>query len=229
METVLNVIRKALDEGRTTLSEHESMEILRSYGVPVTREVEVSQPAQLAAALKEIGYPLVMKASSAEILHKTEAGLVRLDVRNEKEAYAAFQDILTRMEGKEKVVLVQEMVQSRRELMAGMIRDPQFGPSAMFGLGGIFAEILQDVSFRVAPLETEDAMEMMGEIRASRILGGVRGLPPADVEKLSEILVSLGRIGLDNPWIQEIDINPIVLAGKDPVAVDALVVLKKSD
>ncbi len=221
----MNVIQKALQEGRNTLSEHESKELLSAYKIPVTREKVVKDHEEFLAAIHEIGYPLVIKGSSPELTHKTEQGLIKVDIRNDEEAQDAFQEIISNMEGQQKAVLVQEMVRGSRELMVGMTRDSQFGPCVMFGLGGIFTEILKDVSFRVAPIERRDAMEMMQEIKSSRILGEIRGMPAADLEQLSEILVRVGEIGLENDDIKEIDINPVILSGSKPMAVDALVVL----
>jgi succinyl-CoA synthetase beta subunit len=142
-----------------------------------------------------------------------------------EEADAAFEDFMSRMEGKDKSLLVQEMVRGSRELVVGMTRDPQFGPCVMFGLGGIYTEILRDVSFRVAPLEKRDALQMTQDIRGRKILEGIRGMPPADMEMLCQILLKVGQIGLENGMIKEIDINPLILRGSKPVAVDALVVL----
>jgi len=159
------------------------------------------------------------------LAHKTEQGLVFLDIRNDQEAEAAFQNAMARMAESDKAVLVQEWVKGRRELVAGMTRDPQFGPCVMFGLGGIFTEVLKDISFRVAPIEKRDALEMAGEIKSHKILDKVRGMPAANMETLCEILITVGRIGLENPGVKEIDINPLILSGADPVAVDALVVL----
>jgi hypothetical protein len=132
---------------------------------------------------------------------------------------------MNNMKDPQKAVLVQELVRGSRELMVGMTRDAQFGPCVMFGLGGIFTEILKDVSFRVAPIEKRDAKEMMQEIKGHKILENVRGMPAADLEELSEILIRVGEIGLDNDAIKEIDVNPLILSGGNPVAVDALVVL----
>ena len=219
------ILEKALREKRTTLSEHESKEFLRTYGIPVTREVELRDPGELEKALQEIPFPLVMKASSPKIAHKSERGLVRTDIRTLEEARETFRDITARMGEADGAVLVQEMVRGQRELMVGLVRDPQFGPCVMFGLGGIFTEILQDVAFRVAPLEPRDAIEMIREIRAHKILEAVRGLPAADTDLLSHILVTVGNIGLENDKIREIDINPMILSGSRPVAVDALIVL----
>jgi acetyl-CoA synthetase (ADP-forming) len=151
--------------------------------------------------------------------------MVVVDVRNDLEATEAFSAINRAMKGIDGRVLVQEYVKGPRELMVGMIRDPQFGPCVMFGLGGIFTEILRDVSFRLAPIDQREAVEMMREIKGHKILDAIRGMMAADQEKLAEILIRVGQIGLDYPAVKEIDINPLIIAGSDPIAVDALVVV----
>ena len=220
------ILEKAIREGRKTLSEYESKDLLKSYGIPVTREILARSREECMKAAQAIGYPLVLKGCSPHLAHKTEKGLVRVDIRSEQEAVLAFDDLTSRMEENEKDILVQEMVKGPRELVAGMTRDPQFGPCVMFGLGGIFTEILRDIAFRVAPLEKRDALDMTQEIKAHKILGAVRGMPAADLDLLCDILVKVGEIGLENEFIQEIDINPLILSGAKPVAVDALIVLK---
>ncbi|RLB15700.1 MAG: carboxylate--amine ligase [Deltaproteobacteria bacterium] len=225
----MKIIEKALKDGRNTLSEHESKQLLIAYNIPVTREILVEDRKELISALDEIGFPLVMKGSSSSITHKTEKGLIRVDIRDEKEAGEAFEDIMGKMDGQGEGVLVQEMVKGARELVVGLTRDPQFGPCVMFGLGGIFTEILKDISFRVAPLEKKDALDMMQEIKGRKILEAVRGMEAADLDTLAQILVTVGKIGLENHEIKEIDINPLILAGSRPVAVDALVVLDQKE
>ena len=223
----MRIIKKALEEGRTTLSEYESKQVLTEYQIPVTREIWVNNVTDLREAVRDIGFPLVIKGCSAEISHKTEKGLIKVDIRNEKEARTAFEEIMTHMKGTDDAVLIQEMVKGQRELVAGMTRDPQFGPCVMFGLGGIFTEILKDISFRVAPLERRDALEMMQEIKGHKILGTVRGMEAVDLDILAQVLIDVGRIGLENDEIKEIDINPVIISGNKPVAVDALIVLEK--
>ena len=222
----MDIIEKAIKEGRTTLSEHESKAVLRAYNIPVTREMEVGDEKSLLKAVRDLGFPIVLKGSSPDLSHKTEHGMVRIDIRDEQEATAAFHEIMDKLKGDGGRVLVQEMVKGERELVVGLTYDDRFGPCVMFGLGGIFTEILKDVSFRVAPIEKRDAMEMMKEIKARKILDSVRGMPAADLDKLSDILIAVGTIGLEQEAIKEIDINPVILAGSNPVAVDALVVLK---
>jgi acetyl-CoA synthetase (ADP-forming) len=211
---------------QTVLSEYESKRLLSSYGIPVTRERLVSQREDVAPACNEIGFPLVMKGCAAEFTHKTEKALVRLDVRTHGEALDVFDQIapiVSPFAGG--AVLVQEMVKGSRELMAGLTRDTQFGPCVMFGLGGIFTEILKDVSFRLAPLSRRDAAEMTAEIKGARILEGIRGMAPVDRSALEDILIALGRMGVENPRIQEVDVNPLIIRDGLPVAVDALVVM----
>ena len=223
----MEILDKALKEGRNTLSEYESKVILASYQIPVTREIMAESSDEVITAAHEIGYPVVMKGCAPDITHKTEKGLIRTDIRDDREALDTFNDIMAGMNGiKGAAALVQEMIRGKRELVVGLIRDPQFGPCVMFGLGGIFTEILKDVSFRLAPLEKRDALEMMGEIKAHKILDAIRGMDAVDREILSEMLINVGRIGTENDTIKEIDINPVIISGSRPIAVDALIGLE---
>ncbi len=225
MSDYQKIIEMALAEGRTSLSEFESKQILRAYDIPTAREIEVKEKETFLKAVHDIGFPLVIKGCSPHLSHKSEEGLVKLDIRNEKEANDAYQDLSSALSNKGGTILVQEMVSGSRELMVGMTRDPQFGPSVMFALGGIYTEILKDTSFRVAPLTKSDALEMMKEIRGHRIIEEIRGMPAADLDQFSDILIKVGQIGLENEAINEIDINPIILSGGQPIAVDALIIL----
>ena len=226
MEEHVKIIDDALNEDRSRLSEYESKLVLASYGLPVTIERLAKNHEELDKAAAEIGYPLVIKASSHDIAHKTEKGLIRVDVRNDEEAKIAFDEIWETMQGAGNAVLIQEMIKGQRELVVGLTRDPQFGPCVMFGLGGIFTEILDDTAFRVAPLERFDALDMMKDIKARKILDAVRGLEAVDRNTLAEMLITVGRIGIENDNINEIDINPVIISHGKPVAVDALVVLE---
>jgi len=221
----VNIINDALSEGRSRLSEYESKRLLAAYGLPVTAEKLAINAEELIKAAAEIGYPLVIKACSADIAHKTEKGLIRVDVRNDQEALTAFDEIMAGMNGAGKAILVQQMIRGQRELVVGLTRDPQFGPCVMFGLGGIFTEILEDTVFRVAPLQKRDALDMMQEIKAHKILEAVRGLEAVDRQLMADILITVGQIGIENDRIKEIDLNPVIIANGKPVVVDALVVL----
>jgi len=226
-DKAVKIIQAALRKGRKTLSEYEAKQVLAAYDIPVSREVLVKDKARLDAALGKIGFPLVMKGCSADIAHKTEKGLIHVDIRTVTEARKAFRDIMAGLEGFDGGALIQEMIKGRRELVMGLTRDPQFGPCVMFGLGGIFTEILQDISFRHAPLEARDAREMMQEIRGHKILDAVRGMEAADKQRLTGMLINIGRIGLEIPEVSEIDLNPVILSWANPVVVDALVILKQ--
>jgi acyl-CoA synthetase (NDP forming) len=220
------IIQAARAASQTTLSEYDSKRVLKLYGVPTSKEVLVTSQAAAKTAASKIGYPVVLKACSADATHKTELGLVAVGLGTAKEFMEAFRLIKKRAgPDYDGAWLVQEMVSGQREVMIGMVRDAQFGPSVMFGLGGIFTEILEDVSFRVAPVRKRDALDMMAAIRAHRILGAVRGMKPVDRDLMAQSIMALGRIGLDFPEISEIDVNPMIIRGSRPVAVDGLIVL----
>jgi len=227
VEVGMELIERALKKGQKRLSEYDSKQLLEKYGFPVVKEKLVdSRPAAVKAA-KEIGLPVVLKACSPEVSHKTEKKLIEVDLRTLKEVERAYEGIVkragsTNLDG----ILVQEMVKGSRELVIGMIRDAQFGPCVMFGLGGIFTEVLKDVSFRIAPLEKRDALEMAQEIKGAPILGAFRGMQPVDMELLSSLLINAGRLGLENEAVKEMDANPLIISGNKPIVVDALVVLE---
>jgi acetyl-CoA synthetase (ADP-forming) len=222
----MQIIEQAFKEGRKTLSEYESKQLLARYGVPITREILVQERKELSAAAVEIGFPLVMKGCSPDISHKTEMGMIKVDIRSETEASAAFDEIMAKINPNRGGVLVQEMVGGKRELMVGMTRDAQFGPCVMFGLGGIFTEVLKDVSFRLAPLEQRDAVEMMREIKGHKILEAIRGMQAVDLDLMAQVIINVGRLGVENEKIKEVDVNPLIINKGRPVAVDALVVLE---
>ena len=222
-----DLVDRAVNEGRTALSEFEAKQVLAAYDIPIPAENLVSDRQGLETAIAGIGTPLVMKGCSAEVAHKTEKNLIRVDIRNQVEAEQAFNEIMSALDGVDGGVLVQQLVPGRRELVVGMTRDPQFGACVMFGLGGIFTEILEDIAFRKAPIDKREALKMMQEIKGRRILEAVRGMEAADTDLLADMLVRVGEIALDMEAVAEIDINPVILSGSRPVAVDALMVLKK--
>lgn len=220
------LVKQALDANRKTLSEYESKKLLATYGIPITREKMVNDWGEARTAAKDLGYPVVLKACGPSVSHKTERGLVRVDIRDEDELEEAFNYLrpLAQKEGAN--ILIQEMVDGDREFVLGLIRDPNFGPCIMLGLGGIFAEVLADVAFRVAPIGQNDAFEMQKELKSHKLLGEFRGKPKVDQRVLSRCLIALGEIAEDFPHVKEIDINPIIIRGDGkPVAVDSLVVL----
>jgi biotin carboxylase len=234
MTEIDHIIGSAVRQNRKTLSEWESVRLLTGFGIPMARGIFANSWDEVRTAAESIGYPVVLKACSPEVSHKTEGGLVAVDLRNEAELKPAFQRISGASPDKGGGFLVQERIKGRRELVMGMIRDPQFGPCVMFGLGGIFTEILGDVTFRPAPLSEADAREMISEIKGHAILGAIRGMTAVDPGSLTACLVAMGRIGMECGEIQAVDVNPLIVEdrgpetgqGSRPVAVDALVILK---
>jgi len=223
---IMPTLKTLLQDGGRNLSEFESKKVLASYNIPVTNEMILSDAGDLQEAVKKIGYPMVLKACSSEILHKTEKGLVHTGITNLDEAKSAYDFIIEGMEKTGGDVLAQEMIKGKRELVVGLIRDPQFGPCVMFGLGGIFTEVLKDVSFRVAPVSRGDALDLMEDIRGKKILDSFRGMPPVDRDLLADIITAVGKIGIDHDMVQEIDINPLIISEGKPIAVDAAIILK---
>ena len=209
-----------------TLSEFRSMELASRYGVPFARQEWASDADAAVTAADAVGYPVVVKLCGDAIAHKTERDLVRLGLANADAVRAAAADLLGRAlpEDGEVGLLVAEQVQGRRELLAGLFRDPQFGPCVTLGLGGVLTEALDDVVFAKAPLSRAEARGLVEALRTARILTEpFRGEPPADLDALADLLVALGRLGVERPEVQSVDLNPVILRGADPVAVDALV------
>ncbi|PKN37050.1 MAG: carboxylate--amine ligase [Deltaproteobacteria bacterium HGW-Deltaproteobacteria-2] len=221
----MDVIKKAVKEGRKTLSEYESRLVIESAGVFVAAAALTKTKEEAIREAEAMGYPVVMKGCSAELSHKTEAGMVALNITDSDQVAQVFDELTSKAKNLDGI-LVEKMVRGSREFVIGLSRDPSFGPCVMFGLGGIFTEALKDVTFRVAPLTREDALEMIDEIKTKKLLGEFRGSPAVDRESLAKALVGVGDLGIKYDSIAEIDINPLIICGDKPVAVDALVVLK---
>lgn len=227
------IVKRILEQGRFRLSEHEAKSVLQAYGIPITQEQVVHGPEELNQALRSFSWPVVLKIDSPDILHKTEAGLVALNCHDLEEAQAAYRRLIQRAQRRYPQaqingVLIQEMIGDAIECIVGMRRDEQFGPAIMFGLGGIFVEIFQDVTLRVAPLTPQDAEQMVRGIKGYEILAGARGRPPANVEAIEDVLLRLSRLALDlDEYVVEIDINPLMVGsvGRAAKAADALMLL----
>ena len=221
----MDVIKEALKNGRTALNEYQSKQFCAGFGIPVCREVMVDNADLAVVEANKLGFPVVLKASGEKLLHKTEVGGIALDLKSEVEVRKESERILS-IPGCE-ALLVQEMIVGHRELACGLVRDTEFGPCVMFGMGGILTEVFQDVTFRVAPLTAWDSHQMVRTIKNARILESSRGQPACDIDSLTQILLALSRIGLQYRNISSIDLNPLVVRVKDgkPVAVDALVSL----
>jgi acetyl-CoA synthetase (ADP-forming) len=208
-----------------TLSEFESKQLLREYGIATTPEHLASDPERAVAAATQLGFPVVLKLCGRAIAHKTERELVRLNLSDAAAVRTAATELLTRKrpEDGDAQLLVQAMVRGRREIIVGLIRDPQFGPCVMLGLGGILAEAMRDVVFRMAPLSRADADDMVGDLQAAHLLGAFRSEPSVDRDALAQVLIAVGRIGLERDAVRSLDINPLIVRGASPIAVDALV------
>lgn len=222
---MLDVIEKAVKEGRKTLSEYESRLVIESAGVFVAAAALTRTKEEAIREAETMGYPVVLKGCSADLSHKTEAGMVALNITDAEQVAQIFDELTGKAKNLDGI-LVEKMVRGNREFVIGLTRDSSFGPCVMFGLGGVFTEALKDVTFRVAPLSKEDAMEMINEIKTKKLLGEFRGSPAVDRKALVRALVGIGDLGARYDAIAEIDINPLIICGDKPVAVDALVILK---
>ena len=223
-----DLIRSGLNKGRRALSEYESKQLLGLYGIPVTRE-ELSHSADEAVSLaKDLGFPVALKACSAELMHKSDRGGIELSLRSEGDVREAYGRIIQGIDLELDGVLVQEMVPGQRELVVGLNRDSQFGPCVMLGIGGIMTEVFQDTIFRMAPFDTVEAKDMAEELRFKVILGAFRGQKPVDTDMLCRVLIAVGQIGLELEAVSELDINPMIITPEGRlVAADALVVLRR--
>jgi acetate---CoA ligase (ADP-forming) subunit beta len=225
------IINQAKKEGRKALLETEAKTICMEYGIPVTKFKLALNEKEAAKHADEIGYPVVLKIVSSDIIHKSDAGGVIVNLKNPSEVTNAYKKIIENVKkynAKAKIVgvLVQEMAPQSTEVIVGAIKDPQFGQTIMFGLGGIFVEILKDVNFRIAPITTEDAKEMITELKAYPLLKGYRNTPPADIDAIVNILCNTSRLVMDNPEIKELDLNPIMAYQKGAKTVDARIILE---
>jgi acetate---CoA ligase (ADP-forming) subunit beta len=224
------ILEKARAEARTALTEIESKELMKIAGIPVA-ESRLARDKQEAGTLsKEMGFPVVMKIVSPDIIHKTDSGGVKLNIGDAEQAEKAFAEIIAAANkhipgAKITGVSVQKMATPGIEVIIGMTRDPQFGPVIMFGLGGVMVEVMKDVSFRIVPLSPKDAREMITEIKGHPLLTGYRGSPPADIKCLEDLLQKVSAFAGCNPAVKEIDLNPVIVYPSNAIAVDARVIL----
>ena len=213
------------------LTEVEAKKLLKEAGIPVI-ETRLAKTKQEALSIsRETGFPVVLKIISKDIIHKSDAGGVKVGLASARQVGNAYSEMIASI--KEKIpeariegVSVQRMATSGVELIIGMNKDPQFGPVIMFGLGGILVEVLKDISFRLVPVSRRDAAEMVREIKGYALLQGYRGQKPVDIPRLEETIVKVSDFIENNPQIQELDINPLFAAGKNIVAADARIVLE---
>lgn len=224
---VEKIIKQSLAEGRDQLTTLESIDVLDAYGIRACKYGLATDEEQVAKLGNEIGYPVVMKMSSKTTSHKTDVGGVRVNIQSEEQLRAEYQDLIAKLtekgllEGLEGVI-IQEMVKGSREMVCGIATDPQYGPMMMFGLGGVFIEVLKDVNFRIAPLTDIDAKEMIKSVKSYKLLEGARGTKPAQIDQIEETLLRLSQLVSDYSFIDELDINPLLISEKtgEGIAVD---------
>ena len=231
--TLKEILNKAREEKRVVLTEIEAKEILSQAGINCT-ETRLATTKDAAVALsEEIGYPVVLKISSVDITHKSDAGGVKVNLKDKAAVEKAYDEIMASctagypdadIEG----ISVQGMAKAGTEVIIGMTKDPSFGPVLMFGLGGIFVELLKDVAFRIVPLDKNDASEMINEIKGKKLLEGYRGQDPADIPFLEDMLLKLSELVDKTEGIAEIDMNPVFAYKQGAVVVDARIILEAS-
>ena len=231
MNQTAKIIHQAKKENRKALLEPEAKTICAEYGIPVNKFQLAKTEKEASTYADEIGYPIVLKIVSPDIIHKSDAGGVKVNLKNSQEVAATYRQIIEnakkyKADAKIVGVLVQEMAPQSTEVIVGAIKDPQFGQTIMFGLGGIFVELLKDVNFRVAPITAEDAKEMITQLKAYPLLNGYRNTPPADIDALVSILCSVSRLVMENPEIKELDLNPVMAYPKGAKTVDARIILE---
>ncbi len=240
MKVAKKIFDTARSENRNYVLENEAKDIMKAYGIPIPPYETATTVEEAVTKSKKIGFPVVVKILSKDILHKSDAGGVKVNIKDETAVRKAFEEIManSRKYGSEKGiqvdlsrgVLISKFADMGTEVIVGVTRDPQFGHALMFGLGGIFVEVLKDVTFRLIPLTEADAREMVMEIKAAKILEGVRGQPARDVDALVKIMLDISKMIQENPEIHELDCNPVFLyeKGKGATVVDARILIETS-
>ena len=225
------LLSEAYRQKRKFLLEPEAKTVCIEYGIPIAKFKLAKNEGEAVRFSEEVGYPVVLKIVSPDVIHKSEVGGVVVGLRDAKETRSAYRQILENIKkhkasAKVVGVLVQEMAPPSTEVIVGAIKDPQFGPALMFGLGGIFVEIMKDVTFRIAPLTEQEAHEMITEVKAYPLLKGYRNLPPADISAIEKILFNTSKLVMENDQIKELDLNPVIVYAKGAKTVDARIILE---
>ena len=226
------LIDNARKEGRNLLTEIEAKELIKQAGIDVVETKLATTKEEAVSVTKQLGLPVALKIASADVIHKSDSGGVKLNLETEEEVGKAYDDIMASIkkqypDASIQGVSVQQMARSGVEVIIGMSKDAQFGPVIMFGLGGILVEILKDVAFRIVPLEKRDAREIIREIKGYPVLEGYRGQEPVDVENLEDMILKVSAFVEQHPEIDELDLNPVFAYKDGAVAVDARVILSE--
>ncbi len=230
------IIRNSVSEGRDQLTTLESIDVLQAYGIRACKYGLATNEEEVVNLGNSIGYPVVMKMTSKTTSHKTDVGGVIVNIRSEEQLRNEYKGLLERLEAKGLLeglegVIIQEMVKGNREMVCGIATDPQYGPMMMFGLGGVFVEALKDVTFRIAPLTDIDAKEMIQSVKAYKLLQGARGTTPAQIGQIEETLLRLSQLVNDFKFIDELDINPLLISEKtgEGIAVDGRIKVRMAE
>jgi acetate---CoA ligase (ADP-forming) subunit beta len=224
------IIRNAVVQNRTALTEYEAKDFLGAMGLPITKQVLVNTKEEAIKAAKEVGLPVVMKLMAEDVVHKSDVGAVKLGIKNEEEVGNSFEELMKIPSNSKKQVSIQEMAPKPvAELIVGTLQDPQFGPAIMFGIGGILVEIMKDVSFRICPITEFDADEMIHEIKAFKLLDGFRGSPKADLKALISLLKTVSEISMEYLEVDQMDLNPVFIYETGLKIVDARIILKTAE
>ena len=227
---IAEVLKDKIESNQTVLTEFESKELLQEIGIQIPGQKLTSSKEETISAAGEIGYPVVMKLIAEDIVHKSDTGAVKLNLKSKEEVDTAYEELMNIPSQTEKKISVQKMAEEPiTELIIGMTTDAQFGPALMFGIGGILVELLEDVSFRIAPITEYDANEMIHEIKGFPILDGYRGKPKADLDAIVKTLLKISDLVVKHEEINEMDLNPVFIYDKGLVCVDARIILKKKE
>ena len=227
---IAELLKKKIEANQTVLTEFESKELLEEIGIVVPDQSLTSSKEETLSAAEKIGFPVVLKLMAEDVIHKSDTGAVKLDLKTKEEVEEAYDDLMKIPAQAEKKISVQNMADEPiTELIIGMTTDPQFGPALMFGIGGILVELLEDVSFRIAPITEYDANEMIKEIKGFPILDGYRGKPKADLDAIVKTLLKISDLVVKHEEINEMDLNPVFIYEKGLICVDARIILKNKD
>ena len=234
MKECETIIQRVMMEGRSFMLVNEAQQICNLHHILTPRSHITLSAKEAVFKAKDIGFPVVLKVISPQILHKSDAGGVILNIRDEEELEVEYEKLVEKVGRREpsaKVVgiLVEKMMPTSTEVIVGGIRDRQFGPSIMFGIGGIFTEIYDDVAFRVAPIDKIDALNLIHELKGSKILEGARGKPPADVDSIINVMINASSLMMEHDSISQLDLNPVIAYSDSVCAVDSRIVLGQSE
>ena len=227
---ISELLNKKLESNQTVLTEFESKILLKEIGIPIPDQELATTKEETISTAKKIGFPVVLKLMAEDIVHKSDTGAVKLNIKNEDETAQAYDELMKIPSQSEKSISVQKMADEPiTELIIGMTTDAQFGPALMFGIGGILVELLEDVSFRIAPITEYDAREQIHEIKGFPILDGYRGKPKADIDAIVKTLLTISDLVTKHEEINEMDLNPVFIYEKGLICVDARIILKKPE